>query len=74
MGLLVLVPQRTHVLTMEALLHDIQLSAVLGGSGNEPACSEVRPREALDFATPLSRYLADRVGPHLLGPRRVLES
>lgn len=36
--------------------------------------NEVRPHEALDFATPLSRYLADPVEPHLFSPESVQES
>ena len=36
--------------------------------------NEVRPHEALDFATPLSRYLADPAEPHLFGPESVQES
>ena len=35
--------------------------------------NEVRPHEALDFATPLSRYLADPVEPHLFSPESVQE-
>jgi hypothetical protein len=36
--------------------------------------NEVRPHESLDFATPLSHYLADPVEPHLFQPESVQES
>ncbi len=36
--------------------------------------NEIRPHEALDFATPLSRYLADPDGSHLFRPESVQDS
>jgi transposase InsO family protein len=36
--------------------------------------NEVRPHEALDFETPLSRYLAEPAEPHLSRPESVQES
>lgn len=36
--------------------------------------NEIRPHESLDFATPVSRYLADPNGSHSFGPESVQES
>jgi hypothetical protein len=36
--------------------------------------NEIRPHEALEFATPLSRYLADPEASNLFGPQSVQES
>jgi putative transposase len=36
--------------------------------------NEIRPHESLDFATPLSRYLADPAESHLFEPERVQDS
>ena len=36
--------------------------------------NEVRPHESLDFATPLSRYLADPNEPNLFEPKSVQDS
>ena len=36
--------------------------------------NEIRPHESLDFATPLSRYLADPTEPALFGPESVQDS
>ena len=36
--------------------------------------NEIRPHETLDFATPLSRYLAEPEGSNLLRPKSVQDS